>query len=387
MTSRNDNAAMLIGTYNVLGSSGVNDDNEQDIVRMANAKIIAIHMNGPDIVALQEIQDDSGMIDDGTVSAEQTLAALVAAITSIDATLKYKYIDNECIGDNTSGGEMGANIRTAFLYNPERIAVSNVHCVVDPTEQPTDSANPFYGSRLPLAATFTFLPNTEHVFDVINNHWTAKSGSAASMGTRQPFEELQEDPTVNGGLDARQRQSAAIQNYIAGKKDQHHVIVLGNLNEFAFVSPVADLSDGENGLTILTETISEAERYSTIYQGNAQALDHILVSTGLVATAEYVHVNVEFAPWSSRAFTHDPMVALLQMPARTTTTAPADDDGPPIALIVGATVGGLCGLVALAFLAVYLCRRRPIKEPEPLPRPIQYEGSDGPHAVAHLVRP
>jgi predicted extracellular nuclease len=312
-TSLSGNAtSLLIGTYNVLNLDPNDNDGDTDVADgrfKANAEIIAVHMNRPDVVALQEIQDNSGSANDGVVSAEETLAALVAAISDIDPNLKYKFIDNTFIGDNTSGGEPGANIRTAYLYNPARISVdmTSLESVVDPTEQQTNSTNPFYGSRLPLAATFTFLP-TGFVFEMINNHWSAKGGSAPAVGLVQPFEELQEDPNVNGSLEKRQAQSAAILAYVSGKDN---VIVLGDLNEFEFVSPVASLGDK---MTLLTETIDEDERYSYMFQGNSQALDHILVSVGIDAVAEYVHVNSEFADGPSKASDHDPMVALIQVP-------------------------------------------------------------------------
>jgi endonuclease/exonuclease/phosphatase family metal-dependent hydrolase len=288
---------LLVGTYNVLKRDMMDD------AMAENAEIIATYMNGPDVVALQEIQNDSGLADDK--SANNTLAALVAAISTINPTLQYQYIDYTFIGDNTNGGEPGDNIRTAYLYNPARVSVdmTSLNTVVNATDQ----KNPFLHSHLPLAATFTFI-NTGYIFEVINNHWSSKKDSAVYMGTAQPFEELQEDAAVNGGLVERKRQSAAIKRYTAGRDN---VIVVGNFNEFEFVSPIASLGDD---LTILTNNISENERYSSIYQGNSQALDHILVSAGIEAVAEYVHVNAEFAHRAAADFTHDPMVARIQVP-------------------------------------------------------------------------
>ncbi len=47
----------------------------------------------------------------------------------------------------------------------------------------------------------------------------------------------------------------------------------------------------------LTETMPSEERYTFIFQGNSQALDHILVSENIAASAEYdiVRLNAEFA--------------------------------------------------------------------------------------------
>jgi predicted extracellular nuclease len=49
-----------------------------------------------------------------------------------------------------------------------------------------------------------------------------------------------------------------------------------------------------------------AERYSYVYEGNSQVLDHILVSPALRrADYDVVHVNAEFA---QQASDHDPQI-------------------------------------------------------------------------------
>ena len=87
------------------------------------------------------------------------------------------------------------------------------------------------------------------------------------------------------------------------------VIVLGDMNDFQFSTAVGKLKAA--GLTALIETLPEAERYSYVFDGNSQALDHIMVSAGVLAGAAYdvVHVNAEFA---AQASDHDPSLALLR---------------------------------------------------------------------------
>jgi len=55
------------------------------------------------------------------------------------------------------------------------------------------------------------------------------------------------------------------------------------------------------------------QRYSYEFEGNAQVLDHILVSTSLEGLGEFdvVHVNAEFA---DQASDHDPSVVRLSLP-------------------------------------------------------------------------
>ena len=54
------------------------------------------------------------------------------------------------------------------------------------------------------------------------------------------------------------------------------------------------------------------DRYTYVYLGNSQVLDHILVSSVLAGGAEVdiVHLNAEF-PAANRASDHDPIVVRL----------------------------------------------------------------------------
>jgi hypothetical protein len=68
---------LTVATYNVLNLSPLaSDDAQREIL----AKHIVKNLKRPDVIALQEIQDNNGTIDDGTVDARETLQALVDAI-------------------------------------------------------------------------------------------------------------------------------------------------------------------------------------------------------------------------------------------------------------------------------------------------------------------
>jgi hypothetical protein len=62
---------------------------------------------------LQEVQDNSGPIDDGIVDANITLSTLVSAIAQI-SNITYQFTSINPI-DNQDGGQPGGNIRTVFL--------------------------------------------------------------------------------------------------------------------------------------------------------------------------------------------------------------------------------------------------------------------------------
>ncbi|MEM9639232.1 MAG: endonuclease/exonuclease/phosphatase family protein, partial [Pseudomonadota bacterium] len=319
---------LTIASYNVLnldpivedqaltnnGEARNVDDDVGDGRFAAIAGQIVGNLGSPDIIGLQEIQDNTGgETGDGVISAAETFETLIDAIDLADDGVMndssgYAYIDNTFIIDLASGGQPGGNIRTGFLYREERVSLVEGSVQTIGTQDPGGA---FEGARLPLVATFAF--NGEEV-TVVNNHFSSKGGSAPILGVEQDFADRQEDVTVNGSLDERQAQSQAVGDFVSGllaEEEDANVVVVGDFNEFEFVSPVTGLEDA--GLTNLTNSLPEDERYTFNFQGNSQALDHILVSDALLEEAQFdiVHVNSEFAETDGRASDHDPILAQL----------------------------------------------------------------------------
>jgi predicted extracellular nuclease len=327
------NSRLTIASYNVLNldpvvedvvnvegqDPGNVDDDEGDGRFDAIAQQIISNLKRPDIIGLQEIQDNTGAeINDGVTSASDTLQKLIDAIAAAGGPT-YTFIDNTFITENASGGQPGSNIRTAFLYNPNRV---NLLPGSVQTIGGQGVGDTFFDARLPIVATFEF--NGQPV-TVVNNHFSSKSDSVPILGLEQPFETRQEEITVNGSLDKRQAQSTSVQDFVStalATDSDTNIVVLGDFNEFEFVSPVTGLESA--GLVNLTQRLPENERYSFIFQGNSQSLDHILVSNSLQRDARFdvVRVNAEFAETSSRASDHDPLVVSLRLAALPT---PNDD--------------------------------------------------------------
>ncbi|MBD0674169.1 endonuclease/exonuclease/phosphatase family protein [Streptomyces sp. CBMA156] len=91
------------------------------------------------------------------------------------------------------------------------------------------------------------------------------------------------------------------------------VIVLGDLNDFEFSQTIDSLTAG-GSLTDLPRTLPLPERYTYVYEGNSQVLDHILISRSLAATSyayDIVHISSEFAAQLSD---HDPQVVRIPLP-------------------------------------------------------------------------
>lgn len=88
-------------------------------------------------------------------------------------------------------------------------------------------------------------------------------------------------------------------------------MVCGDLNDFEFSDTLNTLTTGGR-LENLTNRLPANARYTYVYDGNAQTLDHILVSPGLAArttiTNKPVHVNAEYLV-ANRLSDHDPQWA------------------------------------------------------------------------------
>jgi len=101
------------------------------------------------------------------------------------------------------------------------------------------------------------------------------------------------------------------QSRVLARDPNANVVVLGDLNDFEFSDTLVILKGA--GLTDLVETLPPEERYTYVFEGNSQVLDHILITPNLAqnATVEYdiVHVNAEFADQVSD---HDPEVARIR---------------------------------------------------------------------------
>lgn len=270
----------------------------------------------PDVVSLEEIQDNSGATDDGVVAADQTLKKFTDAVVAAGGP-QYQWREIDPVNDK-DGGQPGGNIRIAFLFNPERVSfvdrpggdATTATQIVTKGGRPQLSVSPgrvdpantaWDASRKPLAGEFRFQGRT--VF-VIANHLVSKLGDQPDVGRNQP-------PTRSSEVQ-RGRQTAALRGFVDQilKVDpKANVVIPGDFNDMQFSASMATLTAGGK-LRDLVAELPANQRYSYVYQGNSEVLDHILTSTGPRGVDyDVVHVNSEFA---DQASDHDPQVVRLR---------------------------------------------------------------------------
>jgi uncharacterized protein len=313
----------------------------------ALASTIVDRLHAPDMIAVEEVQDDSGPVNDGIVGANATFQALIAAIVAAGGpTYDYRQIDPV---NGRDGGESGGNIRQGLLFRTDRgiafvdrpggDAMTATSVVAGPsgpvlTFSPgrIDPAHPsFANSRKPLALELRVHGQT---LFVIANHFNAKGGDQPLFGRFQP-------PVRSTEIDRRQ-QAQIVADFVRAiltLDPAAAVVVLGDINDFEFSDSVQILK--ASGLTPLIETLPPAERYTYVFEGNSQALDHTLVSGALLGRPflyDVVHVNAEFA---TRSSDHDPQVAhLLLGVAPAITSAPVTTARQNIAYVYDVETSG-----------------------------------------------
>lgn len=267
-------------------------------------EIIVNGLESPTVLALQEIQDDTGPEDDGVVSAVRTLGRLVETIVAAGGP-RYEWRQIDPV-DKADGGQPGANIRVALLFDPIRVGVvaaEDSQLVANPTVLGLDDSA-FTNSRKPLVVE---LEVDGERLTVIVCHLRSKGGDDALFGRSQP--------PVRESEDQRGSQTILIRRLVdeqLAANPEAHIVVLGDLNDFEFRRPIETLA--AEPMVNLMNHLPEPERWTYVYQGNSQILDHIIVSPSLADSAEIDVLHLNSAnPANQRPSDHDPVIARFKL--------------------------------------------------------------------------
>ena len=269
----------------------------------ALAGIITRLLQSPAIVGLQEIQDNSGPVDDGVVDAGATLKKLIRFIREARGP-DYRFTQINPF-NRADGGRPGGNIRNAFLYDPQEVNWKTSYPLRHASFNGSEERN-YTGTRKPLVAEFTFGKKT---LVVINCHLRSKRGDAPTFGSLRPPVRFTEPQRLE-----QTRRIGDLVAQLRANRPQAGIVVLGDLNDFEFSPPLRELSRKGNLLNLM-ETLPLGERYTYNFQGMSQALDHILVTPDLARRAGLfiAHVNADKSV-QLRSSDHDPLLAWFQFP-------------------------------------------------------------------------
>jgi predicted extracellular nuclease len=160
---------LSVATFNVENLGGNETQSKYD----ALAGEIVNALKSPDILSLEEIQDNNGATNDSIVDADVTLSRLRDAIAAAGGpTYAWRQINPV---DDQDGGQPGGNIRVGFFYRADRgvtfvdrpggDSTTPTGVVTGPGGQPQLTLSPgriepgngaWTASRKPLAGEFTY---------------------------------------------------------------------------------------------------------------------------------------------------------------------------------------------------------------------------------------
>lgn len=295
---------LTIGSFNVENLDPSDNPRFQKI-----AKIIKNDLGAPDILALIEIQDDNGNINDTVTTANLTYKTLTTAIKTEGGPV-YEFSDIPPV-DDRDGGEPGGNIRVGYIYNPAKVSPAQGQSggsqdaveVILKNGSVSLSRNPgridpnspaFEDSRKPLAAEF--LVGDKKVF-IIANHFASKKNN-------------------NNKESQRIEQAQIVKDFVSqilAKDSKSNIVVVGDLNDEPNSTTLRTLTDSTL-VNLPIKLLPPDDAYSYIFQGQKELIDYILVSQQLDETTNpkirIAHVNTN-KPKNKRASDHDPLVATI----------------------------------------------------------------------------
>jgi len=225
------------------------------------ARAIVVEAGAPDIVALQEIQDNDGAELTSVVDASETYKQLIKDVKRQGGP-SYRWADIPPEVD-ADGGQPGGNIRNGYLYNPKRVelhrkSMRRLGC----------GTKAFEGSRKPLLARFEVL-GQDLDLAVVNVHLASKRHQNSVFAPERPGFDEKEKTRVSQARIIR----AAVEEL---HKDGVDYYVTGDFNDFEFSSTLRTLC-GDDSVNMV-ETLPPSERYDYNHRGQLQVLMHGVVS-------------------------------------------------------------------------------------------------------------
>lgn len=245
-------------------------DSAAELDRQLAKTVSALAIMDADIVGLIELENNS------VASLQMIVDALNARIGSDE----YAFLDTGTIHDDA--------IKTGFVYKKSAIGLKGSFAILD---NKVDSRFNDDRNRPALAQSFELLA-TGAVLTVVVNHLKSKGSSCDADG----------DANLGDGQgncsQTRTDAVIAIADWIASDptaSDDADFLVIGDLNAYTKEDPLTAFRNA--GFTNLLESRSNA--YSFLFDAQAGALDHAVVSESLVPQVAGIiewHINADEPP-------------------------------------------------------------------------------------------
>ncbi len=161
-------------------------------------------------------------------------------------------------------------------------------------------------SRPPLLLKLRFLEADAPPLYILNNHFTSMSGGEQATEPRR---------------NAQAGWNTQIVEDILFEDPEALIAVFGDLNSYHESVPLQTLENA--GLINVLDVLPAEQRYTYIYQGVSQVLDHILVNQALydqLVRVDVLHSNADYPPPPAEDHSplhksdHDPVIAVFRLP-------------------------------------------------------------------------
>ena len=260
-----DNGQSICGPQNNQSCRGA--DSSTEYARQLEKTVAALNMLDADIIGLIELENN----------ASESLTALVNAMNTRIGSGTYAALSTGTIHDDV--------IKTGFIYRSGTVSPLGNFAILD---RSIDSRFNDARNRPALAQSFT-VDATGAVLTIAVNHLKSKGSSCDADG----------DPNLNDGQGncnvTRTNAAAALADWLAsdptGSGDTD-VLVIGDLNAYTREDPLDTFASA--GYINLLD--AQTDPYSFVFDAQAGALDHAIVSASLapqvVETIEW-HINAD----------------------------------------------------------------------------------------------
>ena len=229
----------------------------------------------PDIIALQEMQDDDGAEITEVVKASKNHRTLIAAVQKRAKQVKsgnppdYAFAELAPVAGE-DGGQPGGNIRNSYLYNTKNISLvhgeTGAHLI-----RLCQQDEAFADSRKPLLAQFEHR-QSGHSLTVINIHLASKRQQRSLFAIDSPAYDEREAMRI------RQAELVkAVMDQLA--EAGLDCYVTGDFNDTEFSRTLAAFTGSDH--INLVDKLQASERYDYNHRGKLQVLMHGIVPKAL----------------------------------------------------------------------------------------------------------
>jgi uncharacterized protein len=261
-------------------------------------------LGGPTIVAVQEVESLDVL---NALAASPDLAPLNYGAVLLEG-LDPRGIDVGLLYRRDRLTIIGAYQRNACTTIDYGFTESDARCSSRGDNQLDGH---YLAARPPLVVSMTVLgPSGEFPLTAVVTHFKSR------IGTDPEGKEFTSRRTEEARL------VASIVNDLLAVDPDAAIVALGDFNDYTTSDPLRILTT-TTPLQNLTLQVPQAERYSSILNGQSQVLDHILVTPGLRAQllrVTFAHLDADYPvslagqPVPNQISDHDPPLARFRLP-------------------------------------------------------------------------